>query len=74
MKYSKEAFLTYPPYEGSYAASPDALTEPQAIQYMGAGRFDVQDPAVYFMIEDAMKTDGNARATICLYFGRKRNR
>lgn len=64
MKYSEEAFLAYPPYEGSYAASPNALTESQAMQYMGAGGFDTKDPAVYFMIQDAMKTDGAARATM----------
>ncbi len=64
MKYSEEAFLAYPPYEGSYAASPDVLTESQAIQYVGAGGFDTKDPSVYFMIQDAMKTDGAARATM----------
>jgi pimeloyl-ACP methyl ester carboxylesterase len=64
MKYSEEAFLSYLPYEGSYAASPDGLTESQAKQYMGAGGFDTQDPSVYFMIQDAMKTDGAARATM----------
>lgn len=62
MKYSEEAFKAYPPYEGSYAASPDQLTENQAIQYMNAGRFKTEDPDVYFMIRDAMRTDGTARA------------
>lgn len=64
MKYSDEAFLAYPPYEGSCAASSDVLTESQAIQYVGACGFDTLDPSVYFMIQDAMKTDGAARATM----------
>jgi hypothetical protein len=34
------------------------------MQYMRAAGFDVQDPSVYFMIQDAMKTDGLARATM----------
>ncbi len=64
MKYSEQAFLAYPPYEGSYVAYPDVLTESQAIQFMGASGFDMQDPSLYFMVEDAMKTDGAARATM----------
>lgn len=62
MKYSEEALIAYPPYEGSFAACPDPLTELQAKQYMSAGGFLVEDPSVYFMVEDAMKTDGKARA------------
>lgn len=62
MKYSEEALIAYPPYEGSFAACPDQLTEWQARQYMVAGGFDVNDPEVNFMIDDAMKTDGTARA------------
>lgn len=62
MKYSEEALVAYPPYEGSYAAYPDPLTESQARQYMSAVGFDVKDPSVYFMIEDAMNTDPTSRA------------
>ncbi len=62
MKYSTEAFLAYPPYEGSFAGHPDQLTESQATQYMGTCGFQVSDPSVYFMVKDAMRTDGQARA------------
>lgn len=62
MKYSEEALLAYPPYEGGYAAYPDQLTESQARQYMEAVGFNVKDPSIYFMVEDAMKTDGASRA------------
>ncbi|HSX26097.1 MAG TPA: alpha/beta hydrolase [Chlamydiales bacterium] len=61
-KYSEEAFIAYPPYEGSHAGSPDQLTELQALQYMKAVGFDVEDASVYFMVRDAMRTDGTARA------------
>jgi pimeloyl-ACP methyl ester carboxylesterase len=62
MKYSEEALIAYPPYEGSYAGWPDILTESQAIQYMSACGFHVEDPSVHFMIEDSMRTDGKSRA------------
>lgn len=62
MKYSEEAFLAYPPYKGNYSACPDSLIESQAIQYMSACGFHTEDPSVYFMIKDAMRTDGNSRA------------
>jgi pimeloyl-ACP methyl ester carboxylesterase len=62
MKYSQEAMIAYPPYKGSFVAHPEKLTESQAKQYMKAGGFDVDDPAIYFMVLDAMKTDGAARA------------
>lgn len=62
IKYSEEALKAYPPYEGNYSACPDQLTEVQAKRYMSAGGFCVEDPSVYFMVEDAMKTDGTARA------------
>jgi pimeloyl-ACP methyl ester carboxylesterase len=62
MKYSQEAMVAYPPYEGSFVAHPDKLTESQAKQYMRAGGFNVDDPSIYFMVLDAMKTDGAARA------------
>ena len=64
MKYSQEVLQAYLPYEGSYAAFPGQLTEPQARQYMSACGFDVEDPTVYFMVEDAMKTDGRSRANM----------
>lgn len=62
MKYSEDSLIAYPPYEGSYSASPDPLTESQARQYMGTCGFDTEDPDVYFIIKDAMRTDGAARA------------
>lgn len=62
MKYSQDALVAYPPCEGSRAASPEQLTEWQAEEYMAAGGFNVKDPSIYFMIEDAMNTDGKARA------------
>jgi pimeloyl-ACP methyl ester carboxylesterase len=62
MKYSEEAFIAYPPYEGSYAGYPDLLTESQAIQYMSACGLNTEDIFVRFMINDAMRTDGKARA------------
>lgn len=64
IKYSEDALLGYPPYEGSYGAFPDPLSESQATQFMAASGFDVQNPSVYFMIEDAMRTDGKARTTM----------
>jgi pimeloyl-ACP methyl ester carboxylesterase len=62
MKYSQEVFLSYPPYEGGYATHPEQLTEAQAMQYTAAVGFQVGDPSVRFMIDDAIKTDGEARA------------
>ncbi len=62
MKYSNEVFKAYPPYEGSFAAYPNALSESQAKQYMSTCGFNVENPSVYFMIEDAMKTDGKSRS------------
>lgn len=64
MKYSKEVLHAYPPYEGGYGDYPFPLTEPQARQYSSVCGFNVDDPAVYFMVEDAMKTDPSARATM----------
>lgn len=61
MKYSPEALAAYPPYEGGCATYPYQLTELQAKQHMGACGFHVDDPAVHFMIEDAIKTDAKAR-------------
>lgn len=33
-----------------------------SLQYMGACGFHIDDPSVYFMIKDAMRTDGRSRA------------
>lgn len=57
MKYSEEALIAYPPYEGNFAAYPGQLSESQAKKYMKACGFQNDD----FMIEDAMKTEGKAR-------------
>ncbi len=61
MKYSEESRLAYPPYAGGYSAFPGQLTEAQAKQYTSVCGFHIEDPSVYFMVEDAMKTDGKSR-------------
>lgn len=60
--YSEKAFEAYPPYEGSYAAYPDQLTEEQAEKYMSACGFDVKEPSGQVMVQDAMRADGRSRA------------
>jgi len=62
MKYSEEAYEAYPPFEGSHGGWPDQLTESQAKQHMRGCGYHVEDPSVRFVIEDAMRTDGKARA------------
>lgn len=62
MRYSEEAFIAYPPYEGSQGGNPDSLNETQARDFMGGSGFDIENPEVYFMVQDAMRTDGTARA------------
>ena len=64
MHYSEEALNAYVPYEGNYAGCPDPLTESQAIQYMSACGFHVEDPSLRFLIENAMRTDGKSRSQI----------
>lgn len=64
MKYSDEAFKAYPPCEGNYAGYPNQLTDAQAKQYMETCGVDTKDPAAYFMIRDAMRTDGSARSNM----------
>lgn len=61
--YSKEAYIAYKPFEGSgYGMQAEKLGEQQAKEYLEALGFQVDDPSVRFMIEDAMTADGDSRA------------
>lgn len=69
IKYSAEALLAYPPSKGNFATYPHQLTEDQAKQYMSSCGFQIDDPTVYFMVEDAVKTDPKSRSTMVASVG-----
>lgn len=64
IKYSEKALDAYPPQEGNFSGHSNQLTKSQATQFMRRCGFNVSDPSMQFVIEDAMRTDARTRATM----------